>query len=159
MASAISLGSEVMIPVIEKWCKEINMPPRLFLMPMSYIMPLSSAMLTFLATSRRPPRLVIGTFAIFSTSSNLVAQSLLMERGLEPFGNFEISPLAFTCGAVTLLYLAIAVPLLLYIESSVATPTQSPKAAAVELLNSPCRDRCPLRPNSFWPRSRSAALY
>ena len=26
-------------------------------------------------------RLIIGAFAIFSTSSNLVAQSLLMERG------------------------------------------------------------------------------
>ena len=111
-------------------------------------------------------RLIIGAFAIFSTSSNLVAQSLLMERGkgfhpwddeksrwahttylktylnisnlwnhcvltsfcltesvkrrefcytllestsgirfltrrgLEPFGNFEISPLALTCGIV-----------------------------------------------------------
>ena len=55
---------------------------------------------------------------------------MLMERGLEPFGNFEISPLALTCGAATLLYLAMAVPQLLYIESSdVATPTQSPKAA------------------------------
>lgn len=40
-ASAISLrSSEVTIPVIEKWCKEINMPPRLFLMPMSYFMSL-----------------------------------------------------------------------------------------------------------------------
>eukprot|EP00434_Breviolum_minutum_P003793 symbB.v1.2.003339.t1/scaffold172.1/size290804/5 len=100
----------VMIPVIEKWCKEIDMPPRLFLMPMSYIM------------------LIIGAFAIFSTSSNLVAQSLLMERGLEPFGNFEISPLALTCGMVTLLYLGIAVPTLLYIEASdTPTPTLSPK--------------------------------
>lgn len=102
----------VMIPVIEKWCKEINMPPRLFLMPMSYIM------------------LVIGAFAIFSTSSNLVAQSLLMERGLEPFGNFEISPLAITCGMATVLYLAIAVPTLLYIEASeTPTPTLSPKGS------------------------------
>ncbi|CAJ1372042.1 unnamed protein product [Effrenium voratum] len=100
----------VMIPVIEKWCKEINMPPRLFLMPMSYIM------------------LVVGAFAIFSTSSNLVVQSLLMERGLEPFGNFDIALLSLTCGMVTVLYCAIAVPMmLLYMEASETTSSSPTK--------------------------------
>ncbi|CAE7563799.1 SAC1 [Symbiodinium natans] len=101
----------VLIPVIDKWCKEINMPPRLFLMPMSYIM------------------LVIGAFAIFSTSSNLVVQSLLMERGLEPFDNFAISSLSFLCGTGTLLYLAVAVPTILATEA--ASP-QSPNKASAE---------------------------
>ncbi|CAE7700166.1 SAC1 [Symbiodinium sp. CCMP2456] len=102
----------VLIPVIDKWCKEIDMPPRLFLMPMSYIM------------------LVIGAFAIFSTSSNLVVQSLLIERGLEPFDNFAISSLAFLCGAATLLYIAVAVPTILAETESASSPSSPNKASS-----------------------------
>ncbi|CAE8598425.1 unnamed protein product [Polarella glacialis] len=85
----------VLIPVIEKWCVEIKMHPALFVMPMSYIM------------------LISGTFAIFSTSSNLITQGLLISRGLEPFGTFELGPLCCACSAVSLIYTMFAVPLVL----------------------------------------------
>ena len=44
----------------------------LFFLPISYLM------------------LVAGTFAVFSTSTNLVAQGLLVERGLPPLATFEL---------------------------------------------------------------------
>lgn len=84
----------VLMPVMDKWCAEISLHPALFLMPMSYLL------------------LISGTTCIFSTSSNLITQSLLVDKGEVPFGNFEISALALACSAAALLYIAIAVPIL-----------------------------------------------
>lgn len=85
----------VLIPVIEKWSKEIGIHSAMFLMPMSYLM------------------LISGTFAIFSTSSNLITQSLLVARGLEPFHSFEIAKLCCVCTIAATAYVALTIPWLM----------------------------------------------
>eukprot|EP00929_Paragymnodinium_shiwhaense_P072392 TRINITY_DN36746_c0_g1_i5.p1 TRINITY_DN36746_c0_g1~~TRINITY_DN36746_c0_g1_i5.p1 ORF type:complete len:606 (+),score=144.13 TRINITY_DN36746_c0_g1_i5:95-1912(+) len=86
----------VLIPVIERWCEDIGMHPALFLMPMSYLM------------------LINGTFAIFSTSSNLITQALLTAHGGEPFTSFEVSALCMACSAAAFLYAGVAVQSVLH---------------------------------------------
>lgn len=85
----------IIVPVIETWSKDIDIHPALFLMPMSYLL------------------LVGGTFAIFSTSSNLITQGLLLSKGLQPMGNFEIAPLTCVCTFAALVYLVLTVPFFL----------------------------------------------
>jgi len=83
------------MPAIEDWSKKSGHHIGLFLMPISYIM------------------LLAGTFAIFSTSTNLVAQGLLVQHGLEPLGTFELAKPAFVLTFVALIYLVLATPIVL----------------------------------------------
>mmetsp|Transcript_37076 Transcript_37076/g.94893 ORF Transcript_37076/g.94893 Transcript_37076/m.94893 type:complete len:879 (+) Transcript_37076:62-2698(+) len=81
-----------LLSVIDKWSQEIGYPKAFFLMPLSYLL------------------LISGTFAIFSTSTNLIAQGLLVTHGETPFGNFDLALPALMCSAVTIAYLIIVVP-------------------------------------------------
>jgi len=52
-------------------------------------------------------------FAIFSTSTNLVAQGMLIAHNEEPFDNFALAVPVTVASAVTLLYLVVVVPIIL----------------------------------------------
>ncbi|CAD7927019.1 unnamed protein product, partial [Amoebophrya sp. A25] len=75
----------ILMPIIEKWAVDIGFSKNLFLMPLSFAL------------------LISGTVAIFATSSNLLAQGLMIEHGQKPFGTFEIAPVAIAATAVTVL--------------------------------------------------------
>jgi len=92
------------MPAIEEWCSKSGYHQALFFMPISYIM------------------LIGGTFAIFSTSTNLVAQAQLHNNHLPLFGQFDIAVPSLICSIVTLIYLIIATPRLL--QRFVTNPMQ-----------------------------------
>ncbi|CAD7955740.1 unnamed protein product [Amoebophrya sp. A120] len=75
----------ILTPILEKWSQQIGISKNMFLMPLSYVL------------------LISGTVAIFATSSNLIAQGLMIEHNQKPFGTFEIAPVALCSTAVTLL--------------------------------------------------------
>lgn len=81
------------MPAIEQWCKKSGYHVALFFMPVSFIM------------------LIAGTFAIFSTSTNMVAQALLVAHDMPPLGQFELAVPALVCTMASLLYLIVATPL------------------------------------------------
>jgi len=83
------------MPAIEEWCSKSGYHQALFFMPISYIM------------------LIAGTFAIFSTSTNLVAQAQLHNNHLPEFGQFDMGVPSLICSAVALIYLIVATPRLL----------------------------------------------
>eukprot|EP00931_Biecheleriopsis_adriatica_P018819 TRINITY_DN13031_c0_g1_i2.p1 TRINITY_DN13031_c0_g1~~TRINITY_DN13031_c0_g1_i2.p1 ORF type:complete len:854 (+),score=186.74 TRINITY_DN13031_c0_g1_i2:101-2662(+) len=83
------------MPAIEEWCAKEGYHTALFFMPISYVM------------------LIAGTLAVFSTSTNLVAQALLVENDLPPFATFELAVPSLICTAVSLLYLIIFTPMVL----------------------------------------------
>ncbi|KAF4675011.1 hypothetical protein FOL46_003179 [Perkinsus olseni] len=83
----------VLLPVVQKWSKDIGWDQGLLLMPLSYIL------------------LISGVFAIFSTSSNLITQGLLVDGHYEPFENFAMAPLILPATVGAFLYIVIAVPL------------------------------------------------
>lgn len=84
-----------LLPVIDRWATEIGFHKAYFLMPLSYIL------------------LISGTFAIFSTSTNLIAQGLLVTHHKPPFGMFDLAIPASLCTLVAILYLLVATPFLL----------------------------------------------
>jgi len=81
-----------LLSVIDRWSQEIGYPKAFFLMPLSYLL------------------LISGTFAIFSTSTNLIAQGLLISHGEPGFGNFDLALPALMCTGVTIIYLVIITP-------------------------------------------------
>jgi len=83
------------MPAIEDWCAKEGYETALFFMPISYIM------------------LIAGTLAVFSTSTNLVAQALLVEHGLPPLATFELALPSLVCTGVALAYLIIVTPIVL----------------------------------------------
>ena len=84
-----------LVPVIEKWSEEIGHHKAFFLMPLSYLL------------------LIDGAFAIFSTSTNLIAQGLLKSHDLEPFEMFALAPIAVVCTLAALAYMIVVVPVVL----------------------------------------------
>eukprot|EP00932_Pfiesteria_piscicida_P016263 SRR837773.3198.p1 GENE.SRR837773.3198~~SRR837773.3198.p1 ORF type:complete len:277 (+),score=57.72 SRR837773.3198:31-861(+) len=84
-----------LMTVIDKWSGEIGHPKAFFLMPLSYLL------------------LISGTFAIFSTSTNLIAQGLLVTHGMPPFDNFDLALPALACTVVTVVYLIVVTPVVL----------------------------------------------
>eukprot|EP00403_Amphidinium_massartii_P031020 CAMPEP_0178406312 /NCGR_PEP_ID=MMETSP0689_2-20121128/18847_1 /TAXON_ID=160604 /ORGANISM="Amphidinium massartii, Strain CS-259" /LENGTH=936 /DNA_ID=CAMNT_0020027349 /DNA_START=1 /DNA_END=2808 /DNA_ORIENTATION=+ len=84
-----------LLPVCEMWAKRIGFHKAFFLMPLSYIL------------------LISGTFATFTTSTNLVAQGLLIAHGEEPFETFAMALPATICTVVAVLYLLVAAPMIL----------------------------------------------
>lgn len=84
-----------LMTVVDKWSTEIGHPKAFFLMPLSYLL------------------LISGTFAIFSTSTNLIAQGLLLSHGLLGFNMFDLAIPAVCCTGVAMVYLILFVPVLL----------------------------------------------
>ena len=84
-----------LLPVIDGWASETGLHRAFFLMPLSYLL------------------LISGVFAIFSTSTNLVAQGMLIAHKEEPFDNFALAVPVTVASVVTLLYLVVLVPIIL----------------------------------------------
>lgn len=93
----------VLLPVVKRWCeKDILINQALLLMPLSYIL------------------LISGVFAVFSTSSNLITQGLLVQNGLPPLKMFAMAPIVLPATVAAVIYIIIAVPIVFreYAESS-----------------------------------------
>jgi hypothetical protein len=113
-----------LIPLIEKWCKDIPLHPAWFLMPVSYLV------------------LIQGTFAIFSTSSNLIAQGLIQDqinKGKLPtnmlYSTFEVAGIAMATAIGGMIYAMIFVPIILGrfrpVSDDSPSPVASPEAGAL----------------------------
>jgi len=84
-----------LIPVIETWSTEIGIHKAAFLMPLSYLL------------------LISGVFAIFSTSTNLITQGLLIVHHEPVFDNFDLAIPVVACTLATVVYLILATPIVL----------------------------------------------
>ncbi|MEB1806059.1 MAG: SLC13 family permease [Bacillaceae bacterium] len=74
-------------PVIRKWCKERNISPSKFLMPLSY------------AT------IFGGTLTLIGTSTNLVIHGFLLEKGFDGFSMFQLAVVSLPAGLLGILYM------------------------------------------------------
>ncbi|MDM7933549.1 SLC13 family permease [Tabrizicola sp.] len=77
------------IPVFMRLAKAMQVSPSKLLIPLSYL------------------SIMGGTLTLIGTSTNLVVDGVARDRGLEPFGIFEITPLGLACAAVGMVYLAL----------------------------------------------------
>lgn len=74
-------------PVVRKWCKEKNISPSKFLIPLSF------------AT------IFGGTLTLIGTSTNLVIHGFMLEQGLEGFSMFQLAIVSLPAGLVGILYM------------------------------------------------------
>jgi len=77
----------VFIPMLIGLCKRIQMPPSRFLIPLSYF------------------AICGGLITIIGTSTNLVVNGILQQKGLAPFAMFDIAPLGIVFSVATLIFL------------------------------------------------------
>jgi len=103
------------MPAVEDWCNKNGYHMALFFLPISYLM------------------LVSGTFAVFSTSTNLVAQGLLVAHELPPLSTFELGYPALINSCVSLVYLMLATPFFLnrFLKSSAPEKVSDPESQTV----------------------------
>ncbi|WP_078428003.1 SLC13 family permease [Alkalihalobacterium alkalinitrilicum] len=74
-------------PVVRKWCKERNISPSKFLIPLSY------------AT------IFGGTLTLIGTSTNLVIHGFMLEQGLDGFTMFQLAIVSLPAGLLGILYM------------------------------------------------------
>ncbi|MFC0472666.1 SLC13 family permease [Halalkalibacter kiskunsagensis] len=74
-------------PVIRKWCKERNISPSKFLIPLSY------------AT------IFGGTLTLIGTSTNLVIHGFMLENGMSGFSMFQLAIVSLPAGLLGILYM------------------------------------------------------
>ncbi len=74
-------------PVVRKWCKERNISPSKFLMPLSY------------AT------IFGGTLTLIGTSTNLVIHGYMLEQGFAGFSMFQLAIVSLPAGLLGILYM------------------------------------------------------
>lgn len=84
-----------LLTVIDKWSVDIGYSKAYFLMPLSYML------------------LISGTFATFTTSTNLIAQGQLIAAGYPGFDTFALSKIATACTLVSIAYLILIAPVFL----------------------------------------------
>ena len=73
-------------PVVRKWCKERNISPSKFLIPLSY------------AT------IFGGTLTLIGTSTNLVIHGFMLENGMVGFSMFQLAIVSLPAGILGILY-------------------------------------------------------
>lgn len=79
----------VFIPMVLGLCRKANLAPSRFLIPLSYF------------------AIAGGMCTMIGTSTNLIANGIAKQKGMEPFSMFEIAPLGLCLSACTLAYLLI----------------------------------------------------
>lgn len=77
----------VFIPMLIGLCKRINLPPSRYLIPLSFF------------------AICGGMCTIIGTSTNLVVNGIVRQRGLEPFAIFDIAPLGIVFSIATITFL------------------------------------------------------
>ncbi|RKL65711.1 SLC13 family permease [Salipaludibacillus neizhouensis] len=75
-------------PVVRKWCKERNISPSKFLIPLSY------------AT------IFGGTLTLIGTSTNLVIHGFMLEHGMEGFSMFQLAIVSLPAGLIGIIYMS-----------------------------------------------------
>lgn len=83
------------IPVIDGWCRRRGISPSKLLIPLSY-----SAILG-------------GVCTLIGTSTNLLVSGLLVERGMEPLGMWELTPIGLPVACVGIMMVVLLGPKLL----------------------------------------------
>lgn len=81
----------MLLPVVQDWCRAARVPPTKVLLPLSFFAILG------------------GLITLIGTSTNLVVDGMLIERGLPSTGMFGITPVGLPCaviGSVVLMALA-----------------------------------------------------
>ncbi len=79
----------VMIPVFMQLARAMKLSPSKMMIPLSYL------------------AIFGGTITLIGTSTNIVVDGVVREKGMEPFGIFEITPLGIAASLVGLTYLAL----------------------------------------------------
>jgi di/tricarboxylate transporter len=74
-------------PVVRKWCKEHNISPSKFLLPLSY------------AT------IFGGTWTLIGTSTNLVVHGFMLEKGLSGFSMFQLAIVSIPASIVGIIFM------------------------------------------------------
>ncbi|SES18921.1 Di-and tricarboxylate transporter [Gracilibacillus ureilyticus] len=74
-------------PIIRKWCKEHNISPSKFLIPLSYASILG------------------GILTLMGTSTNLVVHGLMLDRGMEGYSLFTLAMVSLPASVLGLIYL------------------------------------------------------
>ncbi|WP_395670896.1 SLC13 family permease [Phenylobacterium sp.] len=92
-------------PVVRDVSTSLNLPPRRFLMPLSYI--------TILG----------GCCTLIGTSTNLLVNDMAVSAGQPGFSLFDVTPVALVVAAVGVAYLVLVAPHLLRGSGSGAAPT------------------------------------
>ena len=92
----------VMIPVFMQLARAMSLSPSKLMIPLSYL------------------AIFGGTITLIGTSTNIVVDGVVRNKGMEPFGIFEITPLGIAASAVGLIYLALFTKRLLPDRDSMA---------------------------------------
>lgn len=103
----------VFIPMVLGYCRRRQLAPSRFLIPLSYF------------------AIAGGLCTIIGTSTNLVVNGIVRQRGLEPFSMFEITPLGLVLSAGTLVFLIFFAHRLLPDRTSLAMLIDSESAGEV----------------------------
>jgi len=92
----------VFMPMVIGLCKRTDLVPSRFLIPLSYF------------------AIAGGTCTMIGTSTNLIVNGIVKQKGLEPFSMFEITPLGATFSVATLAFLLLFAKRLLPKRASLA---------------------------------------
>ncbi|WP_372720727.1 SLC13 family permease [Immundisolibacter sp.] len=106
----------LLIPLVKDWCRRIGISPSKLLLPLNHA------------------ALLGGTCVLIGTSTNLVANSLLMASGQPGLGMFELTPVGLPVAIAGLAYLLLLGPRLLPERVSVAADSAAVREYLTDML-------------------------